>query len=81
MQELIKHNFHKVFLRNCKILEYHINTKIKENNGRMDRKSRTSIQKEGLTNLQNANVLVVGLGGVGSFAAEFLARAGNHDNC
>jgi tRNA A37 threonylcarbamoyladenosine dehydratase len=32
--------------------------------------------KEGLTNLQNANVLVVGLGGVGSFAAEFLARAG-----
>jgi tRNA A37 threonylcarbamoyladenosine dehydratase len=27
--------------------------------------------KEGLTNLQNANVLVVGLGGVGSFAAEF----------
>ncbi len=32
--------------------------------------------KEGLENLQNANVLVVGLGGVGSFAAEFLARAG-----
>jgi hypothetical protein len=31
------------------MLEYHINTKIKkENNGRMDRKSRTSIQKEGL---------------------------------
>jgi tRNA A37 threonylcarbamoyladenosine dehydratase len=27
-------------------------------------------KKEGLTNLQNANVLV-GLGGVGSFAAEF----------
>ncbi|MNF24907.1 tRNA threonylcarbamoyladenosine dehydratase [compost metagenome] len=33
-------------------------------------------KKEGLTKLQNANVLVVGLGGVGSFAAEFLARAG-----
>lgn len=33
-------------------------------------------KKEGLNNLQNANVLVVGLGGVGSFAAEFLARAG-----
>lgn len=32
--------------------------------------------KEGLNNLQDANVLVVGLGGVGSFAAEFLARAG-----
>eukprot|EP00029_Vermamoeba_vermiformis_P012215 TRINITY_DN7030_c0_g1_i1.p2 TRINITY_DN7030_c0_g1~~TRINITY_DN7030_c0_g1_i1.p2 ORF type:complete len:106 (+),score=2.22 TRINITY_DN7030_c0_g1_i1:33-320(+) len=32
--------------------------------------------KEGLENLQKSNVLVVGLGGVGSFAAEFLARAG-----
>ncbi len=31
---------------------------------------------EGLNALKNANVLVVGLGGVGSFAAEFLARAG-----
>ncbi len=31
---------------------------------------------EGLRNLKNAHVLVVGLGGVGSFAAEFLARAG-----
>jgi len=31
---------------------------------------------EGLQNLKNANVLVVGLGGVGSFTAEFLARAG-----
>ncbi|MEC4048451.1 tRNA threonylcarbamoyladenosine dehydratase [Flavobacterium sp. SUN046] len=33
-------------------------------------------KEEGLNKLQNANVLVVGLGGVGSFAAEFLARAG-----
>ncbi len=33
-------------------------------------------KKEGLDNLTNSNVLVVGLGGVGSFAAEFLARAG-----
>ena len=33
-------------------------------------------KKEGLEKLQNAKVLVVGLGGVGSFAAEFLARAG-----
>ena len=32
--------------------------------------------KEGLEKLKEANVLVVGLGGVGSFAAEFLARAG-----
>lgn len=31
---------------------------------------------EGLNNLTNAKVLVVGLGGVGSFSAEFLARAG-----
>ena len=31
---------------------------------------------EGLNNLKNANVLIVGVGGVGSFAAEFLARAG-----
>lgn len=34
------------------------------------------VKKEGVSKLQNANVLVVGLGGVGSFAAEFLARAG-----
>lgn len=33
-------------------------------------------KSEGLNNLKNSNVLVVGLGGVGSFAAEFLARAG-----
>ncbi len=33
-------------------------------------------KKEGLNKLQNSNVLVVGLGGVGSFAAEFLVRAG-----
>jgi tRNA A37 threonylcarbamoyladenosine dehydratase len=33
-------------------------------------------KNEGLNNLKNSNVLVVGLGGVGSFAAEFLARAG-----
>jgi len=33
-------------------------------------------KSEGLEKLRKANVLVVGLGGVGSFAAEFLARAG-----
>ena len=34
------------------------------------------IKQEGIEKLQNAHILVVGLGGVGSFAAEFLARAG-----
>ncbi|QDP85128.1 tRNA threonylcarbamoyladenosine dehydratase [Chryseobacterium sp. SNU WT5] len=34
------------------------------------------IKESGLHKLQKANLLVVGLGGVGSFAAEFLARAG-----
>ena len=39
-------------------------------------RSELLFKTEGLNNLKNANVLVVGLGGVGSFAAEFLARAG-----
>ncbi|WP_080777223.1 tRNA threonylcarbamoyladenosine dehydratase [Chryseobacterium phocaeense] len=34
------------------------------------------IKEDGLEKLNKAKVLVVGLGGVGSFAAEFLARAG-----
>ena len=34
------------------------------------------VEKEGLQKLQKANILVVGLGGVGSYAAEFIARAG-----
>lgn len=34
------------------------------------------IKHEGIEKLKNAKVLVIGLGGVGSFAAEFLARAG-----
>ncbi len=40
--------------------------------------SRTTllIGEEKLQKLQNAHVLVVGLGGVGSYAAEFIARAG-----
>jgi tRNA threonylcarbamoyladenosine dehydratase len=33
-------------------------------------------KEEGLQKLKNANVLIVGLGGVGSFAAEFVVRAG-----
>ena len=34
------------------------------------------IKEEGTERLQNANILIVGLGGVGSFAAEFLVRSG-----
>ena len=34
------------------------------------------VKKEGIEKLQKANILVVGLGGVGSYAAEFIARAG-----
>ena len=34
------------------------------------------IQKEGIETLKNAHILIVGLGGVGSYAAEFIARAG-----
>ncbi len=39
-------------------------------------RSELLIKEEGIEKLKSANVLVVGLGGVGSFAAEFLARAG-----
>lgn len=39
-------------------------------------RSELLIKQDGLEKLKNASVLVVGLGGVGSFAAEFLARAG-----
>lgn len=34
------------------------------------------IKPEGIEKLRKANILLVGLGGVGSFAAEFLVRAG-----
>ena len=34
------------------------------------------VKEEGIERLQSANILIVGLGGVGSFAAEFLARSG-----
>ena len=39
---------------------------------------RTSLlfKEEGLEKLKNSTVLIVGVGGVGSFAAEFLVRAG-----
>ena len=34
------------------------------------------VKEEGIEKLQNANILIVGLGGVGAFAAEFLVRSG-----
>ena len=34
------------------------------------------VGKESLQKLKNAHVLIVGLGGIGSFAAEFIARSG-----
>jgi tRNA A37 threonylcarbamoyladenosine dehydratase len=39
-------------------------------------RSELLIGAEGIQKMQNAHVLIVGLGGVGSFAAEFIARAG-----
>jgi len=39
-------------------------------------RSELLIGSEGIQKLQHAHVLIVGLGGVGSFAAEFIARAG-----
>jgi len=39
-------------------------------------RSELLIGPEGIQKLQSAHVLIVGLGGVGSFAAEFIARAG-----
>ena len=34
------------------------------------------IKTKGIKKLQKANILVIGLGGVGSFATEFLVRSG-----
>ena len=39
-------------------------------------RTKLLVGDDGLQKLQNAHVLVVGLGGVGSFAAEFIARSG-----
>lgn len=39
-------------------------------------RERLLLKEEGVARLQKANVLVIGLGGVGAMAAEFIARAG-----
>lgn len=39
-------------------------------------RSKLLVGEDGIQKMQNAHVLVVGLGGVGSFAAEFICRAG-----
>lgn len=39
-------------------------------------RTKLLVKAEGIEKLKKANILVVGLGGVGSFAAEFIARAG-----
>jgi tRNA A37 threonylcarbamoyladenosine dehydratase len=45
----------------------------------VEERAELLFKKEGLINCKKANVLV-GLGGVGSFAAEFFARAGSRLN-
>ena len=39
-------------------------------------RSELLLGKEGLEKLKNANILIVGVGGVGAYAAEMIARAG-----
>ena len=39
-------------------------------------RSELLLKADGIQKLKNANLLIVGLGGVGSFAAEFLVRSG-----
>ena len=39
-------------------------------------RTKLVVKDEGLEKLEKSHVLVVGLGGVGAFVAEFLARAG-----
>ena len=44
--------------------------------GNWKERAELLFKEEGINKLNKANVLVVGLGGVGSFSAEFLVRAG-----
>ena len=39
-------------------------------------RSALLIGEDNIVKLKNAHVLIVGLGGIGSFAGEFIARAG-----
>jgi len=47
-----------------------------ENKNNWLERTELIIKKTGLEKLQNSNILIVGMGGVGSFATEFIARAG-----
>jgi len=47
-----------------------------ENHNNWLERTELIIKKTGLKKLQNSNILIVGMGGVGSFAAEFITRAG-----
>jgi tRNA threonylcarbamoyladenosine dehydratase len=44
--------------------------------GEWTQRAELLFKKEGLEKLKKSSVLIVGVGGVGSFAAEFIARAG-----
>ena len=59
------------------MLRYKIDN-IKRSNEMLNQFSRTEllIGKEGIEKLQNAKVAIFGIGGVGSFVVEGLARAG-----
>ena len=46
------------------------------NNNHWLERTELLIKQQGINTLQKAHILIVGLGGVGSFAAEFIARAG-----
>lgn len=64
-------------LKKC-IFAMKIKVIFQKKNKKMSWTERTEllIKEEGLLGLKKAHVMIVGLGGVGSFAAEFIARSG-----